>query len=368
MKKVLLSLFILSCFTTCVWANSDPDREKYEITHTDQYKAVFSAIKNKISGITNKYNAHFKGLDSCAENGKYAKDFTIDRRCYMTDEQKQRHPYDAVVGIITNGWVSDYSMFESMSGDACTGVIVKNPNDSQLYIYTAAHCVSDMFPDLFAYSQNGYVIPITNIIKGGGKATNYQINDYAVFAVPQEYQAVLPYVETGQYTDKNVDIVGHGTLSILSDSAIRAAKQEWQKILKKHPDINETIFEQIKRYNEDTDFFSSDKQLKISFSCELVKVQDSNQAVQEKRNYCQVYGGNSGGPVFNFSGKLIGIVSYRYKKYGYGLFPYEGMKDVATFNNALTNYQKATNNKPSNIYDVKYKDSFQSHQKQDNKL
>lgn len=55
------------------------------------------------------------GRDSCTnKNGEY----TIDRRCYVTDEQKRVSPYNAVVRL-----------------DDCTSTIVKHNNR-----YYAAYC------------------------------------------------------------------------------------------------------------------------------------------------------------------------------------------------------------------------------------
>ena len=359
---MFLFLFAI-CYAFGAIANSDPDREKYLITHSDAYRTAFRSLSSKMSDTVNEYNDGFKGLDGCVENGKYANQFTIDRRCYITDEQRQKHPYNAVVGISVNGWVSDYQTFESSGGTICSGVIIKNPNDGQLYVYTAAHCVS-AFDDLEqrAYTQNGYVFPITNIIKQGGGATEYVVKDHAIFAIPQEYQHVLPYAETGEYTDKNVDIVGHGVLSVLNDSAIRAAKQEWKKTLTKSSGTQKAIFDQIKQYEAYTDLMPHDTKLKISFSCELMKQNELNQSNVKKHNYCQGYGGNSGGPVFNFAGQVMGIVSWgkvnRPDDNRYAWFPYEGIKGVEVFNKDLQQYQEMSSKEPQNINNIKQIDGF----------
>ena len=371
MARVFLFLLAICCAFGAM-ANSDPDREKYLITHSDAYKTAVKALSSKMSDVVNQHNDSVKGFDSCVENGKYANQFTIDRRCYVTPEQKIKHPYDAVVGITVNGWVSDYQTFESSAGTICTGVIIKNPNDGQLYIYTAAHCVSNVDGlEQRAYTQNGYVFPITNIVKQGGGATEFLTKDHAIFTIPQEYQHVLPYAETGDYTDRNVDIVGHGALAILSDSAIRAAKQEWTKTLKKPSEIQKNIFEQIRQYETYTDLIPHDRKLKVSFSCELLKENELNQSNVKKHNYCQGYGGNSGGPVFNFAGQVIGIVSWgkvnRPDDNRYAWFPYEGIKGVGVFNKDLQKYQEMSTKEPQNINNLKQIGGFNPSKEPDNK-
>ena len=63
------------------------------------------------------------GRDRCS--GK-TDEYTIDKRCYVTDEQKKEYPYNAVVGLVSDNIY-------------CTGSIVKY--DDIYYVYTAAHCV-----------------------------------------------------------------------------------------------------------------------------------------------------------------------------------------------------------------------------------
>ena len=334
---------------------------------------AFKNAQNKIAQTVNQYSGPLNGLDSCVENGKYANQFKIDRRCYMTDEQRQKHPYNAVVGITVNG--NNGSHYEALvNSGGCTGVIIKNPYDGQLYIYTAAHCVSTIKAPVgsgfeqYAYTQNGYAFPITNIVKHGGGYGNgnyeYLTKDRAIFAIPQKYQHVLPYAETGEYTDNRVDIVGHGFLSILNDSAIHAAKQEWEKILKKSSKAEKSILEQIGEYS---DAFPKDYRLKVSFSCELLKDDELNQSNAKKHNYCQTYGGNSGGPVFNLAGQVIGVVSNGYANILddnlYAFFPYEGMKDIADYNKDLQKYQEMSTKEPQNINNLKHIDSFNPHKK-----
>lgn len=364
MKRMFVCLFVV-CYTLGAMAGSDPDREEHFIKLAPDYQATMGTMKKQLSDVVMQYNNAVKGLDGCTENGKYANQFTIDRRCYITDEQRQKPPYNAVVGI-NNAKFSDYETFQSYSnGNVCTGVIIKNPLDGQLYIYTAAHCVSSRHT--YAYTQKGDVIPVTSVVKQGGGATEFETKDHAVLAVPQEYQNVLPYVGTGEYTDNKVDVVGHGTLSILNDSAIHAAKQQWTQILKNPPKTTKTVLEQIKYYQEYTDFCPTDAKLKVSHNCELLQDNSQNRSNLSKHNYCQIYGGNSGGPIFDVSGKVIGIVSWKHTNKHtdtiYNWLSYEGMKDVADLNKDLQKHQEISKKEPQNIRNLEQVGGFNPYQK-----
>lgn len=61
--------------------------------------------------------------DGCVHPEQY----TIDRRCYVTDVQKERLPYNTVVALVEDGI------------KYCTGTIIKDEN-GDLYVYTARLC------------------------------------------------------------------------------------------------------------------------------------------------------------------------------------------------------------------------------------
>lgn len=65
------------------------------------------------------------GHDACTKPSAY----TIDKRCYVTDKEKQQSPYNAVVGLVENEVY-------------CTGTLVCDPEDWRVpYLFTAKHCV-----------------------------------------------------------------------------------------------------------------------------------------------------------------------------------------------------------------------------------
>ncbi len=253
-----------------------------------------------------KQNNDYKGLDRCAENGKYANQFTIDRRCYVSAEEKQISPYNAVVAIGNTPETKDYTHFESYT--TCTGTIVKNKNDGQLYIYSAGHCVSGQPQS--AMMQDGRAFPIKNIINEYTKKAGRHFIDYAVFTIPQEYQTTLPYVVTSAtFTDTNVDIVGYGVLSILSDNAIKTAKNEWINELQEYKSYgSKEQQDAVKRIAQNVNLvtlFPTDTKLKASFNCNIPK----NAAHIDYKNACQIYKKNSGGPIFDANGRLVAVVS-----------------------------------------------------------
>ena len=66
--------------------------------------------------------------DACTKPNE----FTIDKRCYVTEAQKQTKPFNAVA-----------SLKDIMGGIYCSGVIVEKKGE--LYLYTAKHCVQNDF-------------------------------------------------------------------------------------------------------------------------------------------------------------------------------------------------------------------------------
>ena len=68
--------------------------------------------------------------DACTNPEAY----TIDKRCYVTEEQKKQKPYNAVATLVRND-----------GRTKCSGTIVKRQgltmDDAGYFLYTAKHCV-----------------------------------------------------------------------------------------------------------------------------------------------------------------------------------------------------------------------------------
>ena len=308
------------------------------------------------------------GLDDACTNPT---NFTVDKRCYVTDEQKRAFPYNTVVALTyPNG------------RPFCTGTIIKKGNET--LIYTAKHCTDndgDHYPDhtITIKTQNGTSYDAT--MKEYGELDLEKLTpfsgDWAIYAIDNA-PSDLPFTELtsnrsglmGQInvasknlseTEKffapfavlgrlifnnnnyNARLVGYGSLKIMSDKEIQDFKDKYTKFLEENlkkiivsENENENISESELEYlvdfynknpiyngitndgglnttntfvykfidnsltwTEYNDIFE-DSNLKISF-CQL----DTNGYLQG----CQVWGGNSGGPIFDEKGGLMGILT-----------------------------------------------------------
>lgn len=238
--------------------------------------------------------------DGCVENGKYKKDFTIDRRCYVTDEQKQTSPYSAVVRLTDKG---------------CTGTIVKK--DNGYFIYTAKHCTYSDNRDLNIKLQDGRAFIINFVKRGESVDSDDDFGDWAQYKMSVDKDDTnIPYVKTDSFKNGKVKVVGYGSLSIMTDKQIKQAKDDYGKFLVEMGFVdNEEALKQSGEYiltkdggirggpNKLLKFFLArhftNEDLKVS-DCEL-----SNGGLKG----CQLWGGNSGGPLFNNHGGIMGVVA-----------------------------------------------------------
>ena len=256
--------------------------------------------------------------DACTKPSEY----TIDKRCYVTDEQKREHPYNTVVAV------------EAPTG-YCTGTIIKGA-DEHLYLYTAKHCVvwkdGSVSDRITIITQNGvsFLVNKNNVgnhdTVGGGNHSG----DWAIYDVPRNNIAstgisdklrigfgpiAIPY---------DARVVGYGALKIMSDAEIEVFKQRYIQYLYDIKGINsngrearygwssggintisaygKSFIDYLKDYDPSyiSDVFEDNDRLKES-KCKY----SSN----GKRTGCQTWSGNSGGPIFDADGNLMGILT-----------------------------------------------------------
>ena len=173
--------------------------------------------------------------DGCVENGKYKSEYTIDRRCYVTNEQKQISPYSAVVALL-----------DDKNNIYCTGTIFRDNQDflledafkyetklpvPGLFVYTAAHCING--DRVKIRLQNGKEI-ITERVSGIHSFWNKSTTDWAIYKIPEREQNGLPYVDIayGENGEAELKVVGYGSLAIMTDKEIKDYKQAYIDFLK----------------------------------------------------------------------------------------------------------------------------------------
>ena len=199
--------------------------------------------------------------DGCMENGKYKSEYTIDRRCYVTDEQKQILPYDAVVALL-----------DDQNGVNCTGTIFRDNQDfllkdafryetklpvPGLFVYTAAHCITG--DRIKIRLQNGKEI-ITERVSGTHSYWNKSVMDWAVYKIPESEQNGLSYVDIayGENADAELKVIGYGSLAIMSNKEIKDYKQAYIDFLKsylaKKTDTNTLIEANCKNRKDGMDY------------------------------------------------------------------------------------------------------------------
>ncbi len=239
--------------------------------------------------------------DRCENNGIYRDEYTIDRRCYITDEQKKQYPYNAVVGLVEEVLFSyglDGGIKENYDDVYCTGTIVQNPQDMQLYMYTASHCVSYLTGDnAVVQLQDGAKIKVRRVKNRVG----VNLGDVAVYKIPDDYVDNVPFATV----DKNAvfenaqsyNLIGYGTLSIMSDKQIHQAKEKYASFF----EITESeLYADEELINKLAyEILPMDSRLKGSFDCNL--------SPDFHSTACQAWKGNSGGPIFDKNGNIVAV-------------------------------------------------------------
>ncbi len=236
--------------------------------------------------------------DGCINNGEYFYQYTIDRRCYITEKQKKLSPFNAVVALYETDVNNPY----------CTGTIVKDENDGNLYVYTATHCgESDPNATINIKLQNGQTIE--KLHRVASNLGNIR-TDAAIYKIPKKYK--LPFVTVG--TEGGVyDVIGYGSLPIMSDEQIANIKQTVAAELDKlGSPLTEASFSFFLSFIMQ---FVTDPELKASFGCTLHEYGQQHTEPSTDKTTCQLWTGNSGGPMFNSkTGELVGIATAAYSR------------------------------------------------------
>ena len=267
-------------------------------------------------------------ISMAADHCTTPSEYTIDRRCYVTDEQKKEKPYNAIGGI-----VGPY-------GIDCTGTIIKQGDN--LFFYTAKHC---------AHSKDITIMLVdgtnkTSHLSTTGNYKNYfslskleQVEenpkgDWAIFIFDEKD---IPFVNLSTHPqDKQALSLGYGSLKIMSDEEISELKNTYIEFLKNNespysieqdgkyvPEGKITLtsenksnygfvdggikwingyFEWFLRESNLYVLFDDNQNLKVSY-CEY----DSNG--DGKADGCQGWQGDSGGGLFDSEGNLMAIRS-----------------------------------------------------------
>ncbi len=250
--------------------------------------------------------------DRCTNPSEY----TIDRRCYVTDAQKQIKPYNAVAGLITGD-----------SAPYCSGTVVRGKD--KLYVVTAKHCVLDsennisetlmvVMPDNRKFNVRrvdvGHYVLDDNDTRGG---------DWAIYEF-EHSDIDIPYVNLtdgqGLFLDQARSL-GYGGLRIMSDSEITTFKNKYWEYLRGTSntasseyrlsqiidgvviDNSKLLGDYVKKtmtFDGAQTLFRDTKNMKIS-TCTYTR--------DGELQGCQSWGGDSGGGVFDDENELMGIVS-----------------------------------------------------------
>ncbi len=250
--------------------------------------------------------------DHCTKPDEY----TIDKRCYVTEEQKTQRPYNSVALV-----ESAEIFFDEGQGNVCTGTIVKE-KDGKPYLYTAKHCLEYVSGDVptgkYVTLQdstqiwaNRHVVPFENKEKVYGLHHEY---DWAVLKFKEEHEEKLKSIavdKSSKKTEPNAQLVGYGCLKIMSDKEISDLKRAYTEHLIEYLEnegrtANFTVDDNINVYvtedflNQKKDLVNDDENLKVS----VCKYNQNGGG-----DGCQGWHGNSGGPIFDSDGKIMAITT-----------------------------------------------------------
>ena len=259
--------------------------------------------------------------DHCTNPSAY----TIDKRCYVTDEEKAQKPYNTTVALINH----------TDNTPMCTGTIIQIQD--MLVVYTAAHCIvfdehkaekikirlQDGREFIASHNNSGnFVLPPETVITEE-ELEEWIIknnpHDWAIYNIPEQYYDNIPYTSITNKNHSNAlhnaTVVGYGSLKIMSDNDINDFKQKYIDYLNGRPQNEDHGFvnDNIVINNPVVLNFLDEHQIDIYD----VIFNDNKKLKQSKCKYggefsaenCQVWPGNSGGPVYDNNNHIMGIVT-----------------------------------------------------------
>ena len=254
------------------------------------------------------------GADNCTS----PKAYTVDKRCYVTDEQKTYAPYNAVVAVLKNGKVF------------CTGTIVNV--DGKPYLYTAKHCVREddgvIKPKLLIRLQDGREIYAIRNNVGDYETRakeNYDVGDWAVYSLTESNVPMVKQTMNNKQTtfgifnfDYLAKMIGYGSLKIMSDAEIAEFKQRYMNYLKAEYSVDSLGTGHLEGFREGgfktqnklvAAFIKNNKDYWRSLVNDInnLKVSYCTYSSTGKDLDCQGWGGNSGGGIFDKEGRIMAI-------------------------------------------------------------
>lgn len=252
-------------------------------------------------------------LAMAADHCTNPKEYTVDKRCYVTDAQKKEKPYNAVVALV----------YRDSSLPYCTGTIVKD-KDGKPYLYTAKHCTGDendlVLSELQIKLQDGRKLKVTKKDTGiyNIKHNVFFKGDWAIYQlgtsnVPSVEITDKKSIGRGPFTyDYDARVVGYGSLKIMSDREISDFKQKYTKYLKdKNKNLNIITGLLGDGINTENSYFinfiQKSEELKYFIDLRALKVSNCKYSSNGKYTNCQAWGGNSGGPIFDDKNAIMGI-------------------------------------------------------------
>ncbi len=255
------------------------------------------------------------GDDTCTNPELY----TIDKRCYVTDEQKQEKPYNAVATFVF-----------ANERTHCSGTIVKRQgltqDDVGYFLYTAKHCVDsnhdNIIDDLVRIRlPNGRELNARLIKKGNfnyadGTNPTGDWAKYRLLTIGSNSADGVTEVLDGAYVKindsfargaKDVRIIGYGALKIMSDQEIQEFKDDYIKFIENVVKVQDVHTADGGVRGNGVEMFILNNRRR--FEDNLLKVSKCSQNSKSQFTGCQGWSGNSGGGAFDDNGNLMWIVT-----------------------------------------------------------